>query len=148
MNVARVAKLSGYVNVTPSDLNAFKLALTERGPLSVAIDASHLSFSFYSSGVYYEPECRSGLDGIVLLLLPCSLTLCFCSLLSSIRNLAAVADLDHAVLAVGYGTLNGEPYTLVKNSWSTWWGNDGYVLMSQRDNNCGVLTNPTYPTIV
>jgi len=53
-------------------------------------------------------------------------------------------DLDHAVLAVGYGTMLGQPYWLVKNSWSTYWGNDGYVLMSQKDNNCGVATSPTY----
>jgi C1A family cysteine protease len=53
-------------------------------------------------------------------------------------------DLDHAVLAVGYGTLRGEPYWLIKNSWSTYWGNDGYVLMSQKGNNCGVATSPTY----
>lgn len=56
-------------------------------------------------------------------------------------------DLDHAVLAVGYGTLNGEPYWLIKNSWSTYWGNDGYVLMSMKDNNCGVTTDATYVTL-
>lgn len=60
---------------------------------------------------------------------------------------AGSTDLDHAVLAVGYGELNGEPYWLVKNSWSTYWGNDGYVLMSQKDNNCGVLSSPTFVTI-
>jgi len=53
-------------------------------------------------------------------------------------------DLDHSVLAVGYGTMLGQPYWLVKNSWSTYWGNNGYVLMSQKDNNCGVATSPTY----
>lgn len=56
-------------------------------------------------------------------------------------------DLDHAVLAVGYGILGGEPYWLVKNSWSTYWGNDGYVLMSMKDNNCGVATDATYVTL-
>lgn len=55
-------------------------------------------------------------------------------------------DLDHAVLVVGYGIMNGEQYWLVKNSWSNLWANDGYILMSARDNNCGVLTAPTYVT--
>lgn len=33
-----------------------KIALFTHGPLSVAIDASHKTFSFYSHGVYYEPK--------------------------------------------------------------------------------------------
>ena len=52
----------------------------------MAIDASHPSFQSYRSGVYYEPSCGNGL-----------------------------ANLDHAVLVVGYGTEDGRDYWLVKN---------------------------------
>lgn len=54
------------------------------------------------------------------------------------------SSLDHAVLAVGYGIINGKGFWLVKNSWSNYWGNDGYILMAQKDNNCGVMTAATY----
>jgi C1A family cysteine protease len=113
-----VAPITGYVNVTSGDETALKFAIVNKGPISVAIDAAHKAFSFYSNGVYYDTECKNSVDG-----------------------------LDHAVLAVGYGTLNGHPYWLVKNSWSNYWGNDGYVLMSRKDNNCGVMTTPTYVTM-
>ena len=45
------------------------------GPVSISIDASHPGLSFYTGGVYYDPACKSDLN-----------------------------DLDHSVLAVGYGT--------------------------------------------
>ncbi|XP_031595963.1 digestive cysteine proteinase 2-like [Oreochromis aureus] len=112
------ARIQSYTNVTSGDQLALKMALFKNGPVAVSIDASHRSFVFYSHGVYYEPACGNTVD-----------------------------DLDHAVLAVGYGTLNGEPYWLIKNSWSTYWGNDGYILMSMKDNNCGVATDATYVTL-
>ena len=57
-------------------------------------------------------------------------------------------DLDHQVLAVGYGTLDDNEFWLIKNSWSTHWGMDGYVLMSRKQNNCGVATDASYADVV
>lgn len=52
-----VAKLSHYVNVTSGNTTALKAAIYKQGPVAVSIDAAHRTFSFYSSGVYYEPKC-------------------------------------------------------------------------------------------
>ena len=47
---------------------------------------------------------------------------------------------DHAVLVVGYGRENGVNYWLIKNSWSTLWGDEGYVKI--KEDKCGVLNKP------
>jgi len=45
---------------------------------------------------------------------------------------------DHAAVAVGYGEDNGKEYWLIKNSWSTSWGRDGFMKIWTKNDNCGV----------
>lgn len=63
------------------------------------------------------------------------------------------ANLDHGVLVVGYGVWeDGVPYWKVKNSWSSTWGMDGYILLErsidQEGGQCGILDGPpSYPVL-
>jgi len=61
--------------------------------------------------------------------------------------------LDHGVLAVGYGYFEGEDFYLVKNSWSTSWGDKGYIKLGRGtkynngDGQCGMLLQASYPVL-
>ncbi|KAL7393554.1 hypothetical protein ABVT39_012765 [Epinephelus coioides] len=55
-------------------------------------------------------------------------------------------NVNHAVLVVGYGTLDGADYWLVKNSWGVNFGDQGYIRMARNKNNqCGIALYGCYP---
>jgi cathepsin H len=92
-----------------------KEELFQKGPVSVAFEVVE-DFMDYTSGVYSSTECKNG-----------------------------PMDVNHAVLAVGYGTENGVDYWLVKNSWSEHWGDKGYFKIQRGVNMCGIAVCNSYP---
>ncbi|KDO22746.1 hypothetical protein SPRG_12173 [Saprolegnia parasitica CBS 223.65] len=106
------------VNVTSRDETQLKTAVGTVGPVSIAFQVAS-DFRFYKDGVYDSTECKSG-----------------------------EADVNHAVLAVGYNTTtSGAPYWIVKNSWSATWGMDGYFHIARDKNMCGLADCASYPLL-
>ena len=95
-------------------------AALEQQPLAVAIEADKNVFGTYESGIFDSLSCGT--------------------------------NLDHAVLVVGWGTdaESGTEYWVMKNSWGTSWGEDGYMRMKITAENtsgiCGVQIEPEFPT--
>ncbi|TKR58795.1 hypothetical protein L596_030198 [Steinernema carpocapsae] len=107
-----------FALISQGDEEALKIALATQGPISVIIDARSRNFRSYKSGVYFNRACTE-------------------------------IQLDHAVLLVGYGTdpIQGD-FWLVKNSWGTDWGEQGYIRMARgKKNHCGIATLATFPLV-
>ena len=49
--------LDNYRVLPSGNVSALVVAIYEQGPISIAIDASLKTFSFYSNGVYYDSSC-------------------------------------------------------------------------------------------
>lgn len=90
-------------------------AIFQHGPVSVAYQVIP-GFKDYKSGVYTTENCKNTAD-----------------------------DVNHAVLAVGYGVENGTPYWIIKNSWGAAWGDNGYFKMEKGKNMCGIQNCNSFP---
>lgn len=87
------------------------------GPISVAFEVID-DFSFYKSGVYSSADCGT-----------------------------TTKDVNHAVLATGYGVQDGKKYWNIKNSWGAGWGEKGYFKMERDVNLCAISMCNAYPLI-
>ncbi|KAL5575223.1 hypothetical protein UlMin_016922 [Ulmus minor] len=89
-------------------------------PISVGIDGSAWDFQLYTGGIY-DGDCSDNPD-----------------------------DIDHAVLVVGYSSEGDEDYWIVKNSWGTSWGMEGYIYIRRNTDLeygvCAINAMASYPT--
>uniref|UniRef100_A0A8C2X3Z9 Cathepsin H n=1 Tax=Cyclopterus lumpus TaxID=8103 RepID=A0A8C2X3Z9_CYCLU len=98
------------------DEKAMVDAVARLNPVSFAFEVT-ADFMHYKEGVYTSTQCKNTTDMV-----------------------------NHAVLAVGYGAEeSGTPYWIVKNSWGTDWGMDGYFLIERGNNICGLAACVSYP---
>ncbi|KAK5575163.1 hypothetical protein RB653_010419 [Dictyostelium firmibasis] len=113
------ASLSSYKKVISGSESSLESAVSLK-PVATYIDASCLSFQFYSSGIYYEASCSS----------------------TDLNLSVLVVGYDSS------SSSSDSKYWIVQNSWGTSWGEDGYILMSKdRGNNCGISTMAFYPIV-
>jgi len=74
----------------------------------------------------------------------------FMSYTSGVLQELCGTQLDHGVLAVGYGSDNGVEYWKVKNSWGGSWGESGYIRLLRGKGGmgeCGILAEGSYPQV-
>ncbi|XP_048454020.1 dipeptidyl peptidase 1 [Rhincodon typus] len=92
---------------------AMKLELVKNGPVSVAFEV-YSDFMNYHSGIYHHTGLRDPFN-------PFELT-------------------NHAVLLIGYGSdpKTKENYWIVKNSWGTEWGENGYFRILRGSDECAI----------
>jgi cathepsin H len=112
------ATVKDVVNITQGSEDEMMDAVANHGPVSIAFDVNFL-FQFYSHGIYKGWLCNKGEKHV-----------------------------NHAVLVVGYNvTRSGEEYWIVKNSWGSDWGMDGYFWIEKGTNACGLADCVSYPIV-
>lgn len=56
-------------------------------------------------------------------------------------------QVDMAALVVGYDDTNVPPYWILKNSWGTTWGEQGYIRVAKGSNQCLITSQPSSATV-
>jgi len=111
---AHVSDFTNYWFVDELDMED----LVQINPVSTAVQATS-NWSQYKGGILDDSHCCNAADD----------PYCF-------------YHVNHAILVVGYGydKASGLDYWLIKNSWGSRWGEDGYVKLKKGTGHCGVGT--------
>merc|ERR1719421_1542051 len=114
------AKIVGWGAIKRRSESAVMAALLKHGPLSVAFNVGPDTI-YYDSGIINTDYCKAN----------------------------SVDDLDHAINLVGYGTdkKTGLKYWTLRNSWSTYWGDQGYFRVVRGEKDCGVTTDAGFVVV-
>lgn len=99
--------------------DAIKTMLQFTSPISVGMNASNQFLQFYKNGIYVPTDDKS----------------------------EDPTKINHAVLLVGWGIQNNIPFWIVKNSWSPYWGEDGYFRVTLQGNDLGISEMACWVTV-
>ena len=50
-------------------------------------------------------------------------------------------------MATGFNATGPTPYWIVRNSWASTWGEEGYVYLEMSKNTCGLADDATIPHV-
>lgn len=145
--------ITGFTAVSSGDEDALKSAAATQTIISVGIDASDASFQLYNSGVYAPAKCSStDLDhGVAVVGYDTMAVGGDCECLRSFFSptfvpLISLQDtpLSHLFLTLCLCLCVSTDW-IVRNSWGSDWGVDGYIYMARNDDNkCGVATDAAF----
>jgi len=54
---------------------------------------------------------------------------------------------DHCVMLAGYNKTAPTPYWIVRNSWASTFGEEGYIYLEMAKNTCGLADDATIPEV-
>lgn len=113
-----VSLVTGFVQIKAGDEEELKEKIATIAPVSILIDSSPWSFVYYQSGIYNDEKCSK-------------------------------TFIDHAVALVGYGIdENNTEFWILRNSWGTKWGEEGYMRIQRNAGGvCGLASNCIIPTV-